>query len=96
MFRRYDLQVLRIALSAQAQVVVRIAPPARRLLSTMALRPHPGWVWTLAAIIVGMARRYVWTPGYLGSATKTPCLLGPQHTGHHRRGGYVFIAGHWR
>jgi hypothetical protein len=80
---------------AQAQVVVRIGPPARPV-ETIPPPPreHPGWAWR-----DGYHRwdghAYVWVPGY---------YVEPPHPhahwvgGHwdHRGDGYVWVEGHWR
>jgi len=80
--------------SAQAQVIVRVGPPAP-IVETVPPPPpeHPGWAWHN-----GYHRwdggRYVWVPGYYAA---------PPHPGAHwveghwvaRNGGWVWREGHW-
>ncbi len=79
--------------TANAQIVVRIGPPAP-IVETAPPRPAGEWVW-----VHGYHRwdgnRYVWVPG----EWRRP----PHHGAHwvdghwdHRGGGYVWIEGHWR
>ncbi len=79
--------------SAQAQVVVRIAPPAP-IIEHYGPRPRPGYVW-----VGGYHRwdggRYVWTPGYWAAPPRPRAYWVPGHWAP-RPGGYVFIEGHWR
>ena len=79
--------------SAQAQVVVRIAPPPP-IVEHYGPAPHPGWVWT-GGYHRWDGARYVWTPGAWVAPPRPRAYWVPAHWAH-RRGGYVFIAGHWR
>jgi hypothetical protein len=81
--------------AAQAQVVIRVGPPAPIVEAVPPIpHEHPDWVWQ-----PGYHRwdggRYVWVPGTY--------VQPPRHgarwvAGHwdHRGGGYVWIEGHWR
>lgn len=76
-----------------ADVFVRVAPP-RAVVETRPVMPGPGYVWT-----PGYQRwdghAYVWVPG----AWVMPPHAHAHWVAHrweHRRGGYVFVQGHWR
>ncbi len=79
--------------SAQAQVVVRIAPPPP-IVEHYGPRPHPGYVW-----VGGYHRwdgaRYVWVPGSWAAPPRPYAHWVPGRWAH-RPGGYVWIEGHWR
>ena len=80
---------------AQAQVVVRIGPPAH-VVERVPPPPHehPNWAWH-----EGYHRwdgnRYVWVPG---SYVEPPHAHAAWVRGEwvHERGGYVWHEGHWR
>jgi hypothetical protein len=76
-----------------AQVVVRIGPPAP-VVERPGPPPGPGFVW-----IAGYQRwdgaRYVWVPGRYDRAPHP----GARWVAHHwarRNGGWVLVEGHWR
>jgi hypothetical protein len=79
--------------AAQAQVVIRVAPPAP-VVEHYGPRPHPGYVW-----VGGYHRwdgaRYVWTPGYWAAPPRPHAVWVAGHYVH-RGGGWVFVEGHWR
>lgn len=85
--------VLAVGMSAGAQVVVRIAPPAA-IVETPGPAPHEGWVYQR-----GYHRwdgeHYVWVPG---TWVEPPHEHARWVEGHwaHRDGGYVWVEGHWR
>ena len=87
-----SLIALSMASTAQAQVFVRVAPPAP-IVETVPPPPHPGWAWH-AGYHRWDGERYVWVPGVYEE---------PPH-GHHRwieghwangRNGYAWHEGHW-
>jgi hypothetical protein len=82
-----------VSQSAQAQVVIRVGPPPP-IVEHYGPRPHPGYVW-----VGGYHRwdgaRYNWTPGYWAAPPRPHAYWVPGRY-EHRRGGYVFIEGHWR
>ena len=79
--------------AVNAQVVVRIAPPAM-VVEHPGPRPGPDYVW-----IAGYHRwdgaRYVWVPGRYDRAPH-PGAHWVAHRWVHRNGGWVMQEGHWR
>ena len=79
--------------SAQAQVVVRVAPPPP-IVERYGPPPRPGYAW-----VNGYHRwdggRYVWTPGYWAAPPRPRARWIPGHWVN-RRGGYVYVQGFWR
>ncbi len=76
-----------------ADVVVRVAPP-RAVVEHRPPMPGPGYVWT-PGYQRWDGRAYVWVPG----AWVMPPHAHAHWVAHrweHRRGGYVFVEGHWR
>ena len=83
-----------LALGASAEeIFVRIAPP-RPIVERRVVAPGPGYVW-----ITGYhrwdGRAYVWVPGRWELPPR-PHARWVEHRWVHRRGGYVFVEGHWR
>jgi hypothetical protein len=83
-----------IALGASAaEVIVRVAPPAR-IVERRVIAPGPGYVW-----VAGYHRwdnnAYVWVPGQWVSPPRSHAHW-VEHRWAHRHGGYVFVEGHWR
>ena len=76
-----------------AQVVVRIGPPPV-IVEHPGPPPRAGYVWT-----PGYHRwdgaRYVWVPGRYAYPPRPRAVWVPGHWTN-RRGGYVFVEGHWR
>ncbi|MBX6360834.1 YXWGXW repeat-containing protein [Pseudacidobacterium ailaaui] len=87
--------VLAFALTAPsfAQVIVRVAPPPV-VVEHPGPPPHPGYVW-----VAGYHRwdgvRYVWVPGHYVLPPRPRAVWVPGHWVA-RRGGWVFVEGHWR
>jgi hypothetical protein len=85
--------MLPAASMAQVGVFVRVAPPAP-IVEHYGPAPHRGWVW-----IGGYHRwdgaRYVWVRGYWAHPPRPGAVWVTAHWAH-RRGGWVFIEGHWR
>jgi hypothetical protein len=85
--------LLAASLSAGAQIVVRIGPPAR-VVETPPPPPHRGWVWQ-GGYHRWDGARYVWVPGTWAEPPYAHALWVPGHWSH-RGGGYVWVEGHWR
>lgn len=85
--------VLGLGSMSAAEVFVRIAPPVA-VVETPGPRPGPGHVW-----IAGYHRweggAYVWTPGRWEVPPRARARWVPHHWAR-RRGGWVFVEGHWR
>ena len=80
---------------AQAQVVVRIGPPARpHEVIPPPPHEHSDWAWH-AGYHRWDGNRYVWVPG---TYVEPPHPHARWVDGHwdHRGGGYVWVEGHWR
>ncbi len=79
--------------SANAQVYVRIGPPAPQR-DVIPMRPGPRHVW-----VHGFWRwdggRYVWAPGYWALPPRPHAVWIHGHWAH-RPGGWFWIEGHWR
>jgi WXXGXW repeat (2 copies) len=80
---------------ANAQVVVRIGPPAR----VVEHRPpppheHPNWAWH-AGYHRWDGNRYVWVPGTYVAPPRAHAVW-VEGSWVHERGGYVWHEGHWR
>jgi hypothetical protein len=79
--------------AANAQVVVRVAPPAP-LVERRVPAPGVGYVWT-----PGYHRwdgnAYVWSPGAWVLPPR-PHARWVAHRWVRRNGGWVFVEGHWR
>ncbi len=79
--------------AANAQVYVRIGPPAPRV----ERRPPPPTlrhVW-VDGFYRWDGRAYVWAPGYWTVPPRARARWVPGHWAHRRRG-YYWIEGHWR
>lgn len=76
-----------------AQVVVRVAPPPV-VIEHPGPPPRTGYVW-----VGGYHRwdgyRYVWVPGHYVLPPRPRAVWVPGHWAE-RRGGWVFVEGHWR
>jgi hypothetical protein len=84
---------LALSASSYADIYVRVGPP-RPLVERRIPPPGRGYVWT-----PGYHRwdggRYVWVPGaWVLPPRPRARYLAPHWV--HRRGGWVFIEGHWR
>jgi hypothetical protein len=97
MFRRGMLAFAAVALlglgAAEAQVVVRVAPP-RAMVERRIPTPGPGYVWT-PGFQRWDGRAYVWQPGAWVMPPRRHARWVAPHWSH-RRGGWVFTEGHWR
>jgi hypothetical protein len=79
--------------AADAEVVVRIAPPAA-IVETRGVAPGPGYFWT-AGYHRWDGNAYVWVPG----TWVLPPRPGARWVAHRwvrRHGGWVFVEGRWR
>lgn len=78
---------------ALAQVVIRVGPPP-----AIVERPGPPrgprYVWA-PGFQQWNGHRYVWVPGRYVMRPRRGAVWVPAHYAP-RRGGYVFVAGHWR
>jgi hypothetical protein len=87
------LAVTLLPVASQAQVVIRIGPPAP-IVEHYGPPPQPGFVW-----IAGYHRyegdHYVWTPGHWDRPPH-PGAVWVAHRWEHRHGNWVLIEGHWR
>ena len=85
--------VLLAGSSFGAEIFVQISPP-RPVIERRVVAPGPGYVWCR-----GYHRwdgdRYVWVPG-VWAAPPHRHAHWVDHRWEHRRGGYVFVEGHWR
>lgn len=79
--------------SANAQVYVRIGPPAPRV-ERRPPPPSPRHVW-VAGFYRWDGRAYVWAPGYWARPPRPHARWVPGHWAHRRRG-YIWVEGHWR
>ena len=79
--------------SAHAQVAVRVGPPPP-VAEHYGRPPHPGWVWR-GGYQRWDGRRYAWAPGYWVNPPRPRAVWVPAHWVQ-RRGGWVFVQGHWR
>lgn len=77
---------------AQANVVVRVAPPTRRVVTVRPARPNARAVWT-DGYWRWNGRKHVWVGGRWVSNPKGTWVAGRWDK---RPGGYVWIAGRWR
>lgn len=82
-----------LPVATNAQVVVRIGPPAA-VVEHPGPPPGPGFVW-----IAGFHRwdggRYVWVPGHYERPPHRGARWVPARW-QHRHGGWVMTEGHWR
>jgi hypothetical protein len=97
MFRRGMLAFAATVLlgmgAAEAQVTVQIAPP-RPLVERRIPPPGPGYVWT-PGYHRWDGRSYIWVPGTWVMPPRRHARWVGAHWAH-RRGGWVFVEGHWR
>jgi hypothetical protein len=94
MFRKLSVAFLLAASLAPAAFLVRIAPPPVVVETPPPPPPGPGYVWTPGYYRWDGAA-YVWVPGaWVIAPWPGARWVGP-HWAHHR-GGYAFVAGHWR
>ena len=83
-----------LALSAgAADIFVRVAPPRARVERRLAA-PGRGYIWT-PGFHRWDGRAYVWTPGSWVLPPRARAVWVPSRWVH-RRGGWVFVEGHWR
>jgi hypothetical protein len=78
---------------AEAQVTVQIGPP-RPLVERRVPAPGPGYVWT-PGYHRWDGRAYLWVPGAWVRPPRPRAHWVPARWVH-RRGGWVFVEGHWR
>jgi hypothetical protein len=78
---------------AEAQVTVQIGPP-RPLAERRVPAPGPGYVWT-PGYHRWDGRAYLWVPGAWVRPPRPRAHWVPARWVH-RRGGWVFVEGHWR
>ncbi len=78
---------------ANAQIVVRIGPPAP-VVERRGPPPRAGFVWVGGYHRWG-GQRYVWVPGRWMRPPRPRAVWVPGRWVH-RRGGYVFVQGRWR
>jgi hypothetical protein len=80
---------------AQAQVVVRVAPPERPV-ERIPPPPHehPNWAWH-SGYHRWDGHAYVWVPGYYVEPPHPHAHWVDGHWDHHGEG-YVWVEGHWR
>jgi hypothetical protein len=79
--------------TAQAQVVVRVAPP-RAVVERPGPRPGPQFVW-IPGYHRWDSRAYVWVPGRWEAPPRRHAHWVPARWVH-RHNGWVLIEGHWR
>ena len=83
-----------LALSAgAAEIFVRVGQP-RPIRETRVVSPGRGYVWT-PGYHRWDVRAYGWQPGAWVMPPRPRAHWVPAHWAH-RRGGYVFVEGHWR
>lgn len=84
---------LLVTSSFAQEVVIRTAPP-RAIVERRVPSPGAGYVWT-----PGYHRwdgnRYAWAPGQWVQPPRARARWVPAHYAR-RRGGWVFVEGHWR
>ena len=78
---------------ADAQVTVQIGPPRPRV-ERRVPAPAPGYVWT-PGYQRWDGRAYVWVPGAWVRPPRPHARWVPARWVH-RRGGWMFVEGHWR
>jgi hypothetical protein len=93
MFRKGLIACLLAVSAASARFVVRVAPPVP-VVETVVPAPGPGYVWT-PGYYIWDGRAYVWAPGAWVVAPWPGARWEPPHWVH-RRGGWIFVEGHWR
>jgi hypothetical protein len=93
MFRRVIIALILPATAAVARVSVHIAPPPV-IVETRPQPPGPAYVWT-PGYYAWDGHAYVWVPGTWVVAPWPGARWEPPHWVH-RRGGWVFVEGHWR
>jgi hypothetical protein len=76
-----------------ADVIVRIAPP-RPLVESRGPMPGRGYVW-IDGYHRWDGRAHIWVPGRWELAPRPRARWVPHHWVK-RRGGWVFVEGHWR
>jgi hypothetical protein len=81
------------AASSFGQVVIRVGPPAP-IVEHPAPAPGPGFVW-VSGYHRWDGQRYVWVPGRWDRPPRPHARWVAAHYAH-RRGGWVFVEGHWR
>lgn len=79
--------------SAQAEVVVKVAPP-RPVVEERTVAPSAAHVW-IGGYHTWDGSAYVWTPGRWEVPPRPHAVwVAPRWV--HRRDGYVFVEGRWR
>jgi hypothetical protein len=79
------------ATPANAQIYVRVGPPAPRIEHP---RVRPGYVW-VNGYHRWNGRAYAWTPGYYQPVARPHGVYVQGHWRHAPQG-WVWVAGHWR
>jgi hypothetical protein len=86
---------LSVPREARAEVFVRIGPP-RPVVERVVPAPGPRFVW-VGGYYRWSGRAYVWVPGrWVVPPHARAVWVAPAWAFVPARGGYVFIAGHWR
>jgi YXWGXW repeat-containing protein len=87
------LGLILLPAASNAQVVVRIGPPAP-VVEHYGPPPHEGWVWQ-PGYHYWDGNRYVWRAGVWAEPPRRHAVWVPHHWVH-RHGGWVLVEGHWR
>ncbi|HEV2426270.1 MAG TPA: YXWGXW repeat-containing protein [Terriglobia bacterium] len=96
MSKKFYLLIFGVLLTAglaNAQVVIRIGPPAP-VHERIGVRPGPGYVWR-PGWHEWRGGAYVWVPGTWVLPPRPRARWIPAHY-RRVRGGWVFVPGHWR
>jgi hypothetical protein len=81
------------ATASAAEVFVRVGPPPPVRMGIVGVAPSPNHVW-VNGYQEWVGRRYVWHDGYW-APRPYPRAIWVEHRWVPRRGGYVFVPGHW-
>jgi hypothetical protein len=79
--------------ASAAEIFVRIAPPPPVHVGVIGIAPSPNHVW-VNGYHEWDGGRYMWHEGSW-MARPYPRAVWIEHRWAHRRGGYVFVPGHW-
>jgi len=87
------ITMLGVAVVAEAQAIISIAPPAapREAIPP----PQAGYAWQ-PGYYQWNGTQYVWTPGAYAPVPRSGATWVPGHWEDRRDSGYVFIQGKWR
>ncbi|HUI43541.1 MAG TPA: YXWGXW repeat-containing protein [Terriglobia bacterium] len=81
-------------LASAQQVVIRVAPPRPEHVGRIGRAPGPGFVW-IEGYHEWRGNAYVWVPGRWERPPRPRARWVRPHY-RHVRGGWIFVAGHWR